>query len=141
MEEHPEVMPDCIPLQPTQEFQTARLLLSHLNLLTLNAVKPKPQARIGPDVRYFSSCFDRATRHRGADIKGHSYFSAKCIRTHLAFFCCVLLCPNFCVYVINIHHCRSQGSYAVLKSMERYGIKFGQFPDWKRLEKNFFLVC
>ena len=83
-------MPDCIPLQPTQEFQTARLLLSHLNLLTLNAVKPKPQARIGPDVRYFSSCFDRATRHRGADIKGHSYFSAKCIRTHLAFFCCVL---------------------------------------------------
>ena len=31
-----------------------------------------------------------------------------------------------------------QGSYAVLKSMERYGIKFGQFPDWKRLEKKFF---
>ena len=28
-----------------------------------------------------------------------------------------------------------------IRGLEKYGIKFGQFPDWKRLEKNFFLVC
>ena len=43
-------MSECVPQPPSQEFQTARLLLSHLNLLTLDSVKAKPQARLGPDV-------------------------------------------------------------------------------------------
>ncbi|CAK8674449.1 unnamed protein product [Clavelina lepadiformis] len=48
--EDPESMSESVPMQSSHEFQTARLLLSHLNLLTLDAVKAQPQARMKPDL-------------------------------------------------------------------------------------------
>uniref|UniRef100_H2ZQ53 Rap-GAP domain-containing protein n=1 Tax=Ciona savignyi TaxID=51511 RepID=H2ZQ53_CIOSA len=50
-----ERMPGCSPLAPTNEFQAARLILSHMNQLTLDSVKAKPQARLGPDLVMLSS--------------------------------------------------------------------------------------
>ncbi|XP_078491272.1 ral GTPase-activating protein subunit beta [Ciona intestinalis] len=56
----PEPMHGCNPLPPTNEFQSARLLLSHMNHLTLGSVKANVDERRGPDLVMLTSsdpCF------------------------------------------------------------------------------------
>ncbi|XP_039256619.2 ral GTPase-activating protein subunit beta-like isoform X2 [Styela clava] len=43
-------MKECFPPDPAREFQTARLLLSHLNLMSLSTVKHHAHQRLGPDL-------------------------------------------------------------------------------------------
>uniref|UniRef100_F6UKQ2 Rap-GAP domain-containing protein n=1 Tax=Ciona intestinalis TaxID=7719 RepID=F6UKQ2_CIOIN len=50
-----EPMHGCTPLPPTNEFQSARLLLSHMNHLTLGSVKANMDERRGPDLVMLAS--------------------------------------------------------------------------------------
>uniref|UniRef100_A0A8C5Q9A0 Ral GTPase-activating protein subunit beta n=1 Tax=Leptobrachium leishanense TaxID=445787 RepID=A0A8C5Q9A0_9ANUR len=45
---YPDPVTECKPLPPAQEFQTARLLLSHLGFLSLEALKESTNSRLPP---------------------------------------------------------------------------------------------